>query len=491
MLGKDLDEEGVRQWLLAGLLRSGTEEDDAPLIIDYIVILLGRNEDSRSLRQSCMAELAEFLGGSTKSFVNKLFDAIDDGDLSNTRHSRGGGGGDRDDDSSRKRPRREEESSAAASSSSNRDRGDSRDRDRGRDWDRDRDRDRDSRKPPAGNQQHAAVPIPPMLPMPHMLPPEALMFGMPPMFGMNMGPYGAALGFPPMGMMPPMGFPPGMAFPGIAPPGPLLPENERCTVRCTNVPDKFTEKDLFAHFKGFGRIVSIKAMPAEKDETGRLVKECLVQYTQANMAQRCIASPAAVLNNRFIKVLLSDVNIQAVENKPSDSDQVEAYSGGADNATDGLSSASEAPRTQGDTSEAASASADSASSSSSSAGQAVPAAAAGAAADGAAAQAPSTASAAAAIQAEKEAAVRQKFEETKALRDENDKKVREKEATISVCFIACRSSKKASALTPHLFFPLTSSHTETNRDVPELHRQARCQGGQRALGTDAQSQRGL
>jgi hypothetical protein len=32
-----------------------------------------------------MAELAEFLGGSTKSFVNKLFDAIDDGDLSNTR----------------------------------------------------------------------------------------------------------------------------------------------------------------------------------------------------------------------------------------------------------------------------------------------------------------------------------------------------------------------------------------------------------------------
>jgi hypothetical protein len=205
------------------------------------------------------------------------------------------------------------------------------------------------------------------------------------------------------------------------------------------------------------------------------------------MAQRCIASPAAVLNNRFIKVLLSDVNIQAVENKPSESDQVEAYSGGADNATDGLSSASEAPTTQCDTSEAASASA---SSSSSSAGQAAPAAAA--AADGAAAQAPSTASAAAAIQAEKEAAVRKKFEETKALRDENDKKVLEKETTISVCFIiACRSSKKASPLTPPLFFPLTSPHTETNRDVPELHRQARCQGGKRALGTDAQSQRGL
>ena len=261
------------------------------------------------------------------------------------------------------------------------------------------------------------------------------MFGMPPMFGMNMGPYGAALGFPPMGMM---GFPPGMAFPGMAPPVSLLPENERCTVRCTNVPDKFTEKDLFAHFKGFGRIVSIKAMPAEKDETGRLVKECLVQYTHANMAQRCIASPAAVLNNRFIKVLLSDVNIQAVESKPSDSDQVEAYSGGADHlATDGSSSASDAPAQtiEGASENSASAmAAESASSSSSSAGQA--AAAAATSADGAAAQAPSAASSAAVIQAEKEAAVRKKFEETKALRDENDKKAREKEATISVRFIS-------------------------------------------------------
>ncbi len=42
-----------------------------------------------------------------------------------------------------------------------------------------------------------------------------------------------------------------------------LPENERCTLRCTSIPVHITEEDLKAHFESFGHVVELQVSPME------------------------------------------------------------------------------------------------------------------------------------------------------------------------------------------------------------------------------------
>jgi hypothetical protein len=87
----------------------------------------------------------------------------------------------------------------------------------------------------------------------------------------------------------------------------FLPENERCTLKCTGLPQTAKEADLRTHFKSFGRVVELQLIEAEGDK--KQYNDCLVQFGTAFEAKKCCNSPTAVLNNRFVRVMFSNFNI--------------------------------------------------------------------------------------------------------------------------------------------------------------------------------------
>ena len=102
-----------------------------------------------------------------------------------------------------------------------------------------------------------------------------------------------------------------------------LPENERCTLRCTGIPTTVKEEDIRAHFEAFGHIVKLEIAAMEDHHTNnnyqkqddspeekkKTYNECLVQFYSAANAKKCLNSQAPVLNNRFIRIYLSNFNI--------------------------------------------------------------------------------------------------------------------------------------------------------------------------------------
>lgn len=109
----------------------------------------------------------------------------------------------------------------------------------------------------------------------------------------------------------------------------LLPESERCTLRCTGIPSYVKEEDLKAHFESFGHVVELQvtdmnektnatntpaaieneSAAAGKDEKKKVYNECLVQFYSAPNAKKCLNSPVPVLSNRFIHLHQSHFNI--------------------------------------------------------------------------------------------------------------------------------------------------------------------------------------
>lgn len=108
---------------------------------------------------------------------------------------------------------------------------------------------------------------------------------------------------------------------------PIVPENDRCTVRCTGVPTKIDEQEVLAHFRSFGKVLcfrKIAAPPAMEDK--KTYNEFLFQFDEHDAAHRCVNSPKPVLDNRFIRlnlvhfnlVQLADVSTYIAEGKEVD-----------------------------------------------------------------------------------------------------------------------------------------------------------------------------
>lgn len=91
---------------------------------------------------------------------------------------------------------------------------------------------------------------------------------------------------------------------------PVVPENDRCTVRCTGVPTKVDEQEVLVHFKTFGKVIcfrKIAAPPAMEDK--KTYNEYLFQLEEHEQAHRCVNSPKPVLDNRFIRLHLVHFNL--------------------------------------------------------------------------------------------------------------------------------------------------------------------------------------
>jgi hypothetical protein len=90
-----------------------------------------------------------------------------------------------------------------------------------------------------------------------------------------------------------------------------------------------------AHFRGFGRVVELQLIVTAPDSAAdgrpsqdkgaddndgdkdrKSYNECLVQFATAQDAKKCLNSPTAVLNNRFIRVLYSTFNIVPLSDVP-------------------------------------------------------------------------------------------------------------------------------------------------------------------------------
>jgi hypothetical protein len=106
-----------------------------------------------------------------------------------------------------------------------------------------------------------------------------------------------------------------------------LPENERCTLRCSGIPVHAKEEDLKAHFESFGYVVELQISPMSADkpsdvkegdsaEKKKVYNECLVQFYSAPNAKKCFSSTIPVLNNRFIHLHMSHFNIIPPQDVP-------------------------------------------------------------------------------------------------------------------------------------------------------------------------------
>lgn len=100
-----------------------------------------------------------------------------------------------------------------------------------------------------------------------------------------------------------------------------IPEEERCTLKCTGIPQYVTEIELMNHFRTFGRITQLQLTRPGSLHPGdapdkKAFNECLVQFYNHQDAKKCYGSPAAVLNNRFIKMFHSPFNLIAVSEVP-------------------------------------------------------------------------------------------------------------------------------------------------------------------------------
>ena len=99
---------------------------------------------------------------------------------------------------------------------------------------------------------------------------------------------------------------------------PIVPENDRCTVRCTGVPTKIDENEVLAHFKSFGKVLCFKkiaAPPAMEDK--KTYNEFLFQFDEHDAAHRCVNSPKPVLDNRFIRLNLVHFNLVQLADIPN------------------------------------------------------------------------------------------------------------------------------------------------------------------------------
>lgn len=104
-----------------------------------------------------------------------------------------------------------------------------------------------------------------------------------------------------------------------SPPEGSDPPPEATTILCTGVPHFVKETALFQHFKQFGIVVALRilrfpfaAAGADGEahgDTKRVYNEAYIQYATAAQAQKCVSSPKSVLDNRFIKVFISNLCI--------------------------------------------------------------------------------------------------------------------------------------------------------------------------------------
>lgn len=117
-----------------------------------------------------------------------------------------------------------------------------------------------------------------------------------------------------------------------------LSEEEQCTLKCSGIPSYIKEEELKNHFKSFGRVVELQLNDLHSGNTtevnvtdlpnnSKQYNECLVQFSSAPDAKKCLNSPAAVLNNRFIKVNQSSFNIIPIGDvpEPTQEEQQEEY----------------------------------------------------------------------------------------------------------------------------------------------------------------------
>jgi hypothetical protein len=93
---------------------------------------------------------------------------------------------------------------------------------------------------------------------------------------------------------------------------------EPTTILCTGVPHFVKEMALFQHFKQFGIVVALRILrfpftapgpETEAHHEKKVYNEAYIQYATAAQAQKCVNSPKSVLDNRFIKVFISNLSI--------------------------------------------------------------------------------------------------------------------------------------------------------------------------------------
>jgi hypothetical protein len=113
-----------------------------------------------------------------------------------------------------------------------------------------------------------------------------------------------------------------------------LSDEEQCTLKCSGIPSYIKEEELRSHFKSFGRVVELQLNDLNSVNTtevnvtdppnnSKQYNECLIQFSSAPDAKKCLNSPAAVLNNRFIKVNQSLFNIIPIGDVPEPTQEEE------------------------------------------------------------------------------------------------------------------------------------------------------------------------
>jgi hypothetical protein len=105
-----------------------------------------------------------------------------------------------------------------------------------------------------------------------------------------------------------------------------LPEEERCTLRMTGIPQDISEDELKQFCRAYGRVVVLQLnvneagapMAAEENQqpAKRVYNDCLVQYSNSTEASKLFHSPTAPRGNRFIKIFTVDFNIIPLSDVP-------------------------------------------------------------------------------------------------------------------------------------------------------------------------------
>jgi hypothetical protein len=124
---------------------------------------------------------------------------------------------------------------------------------------------------------------------------------------------------------------------------PFLPEAERCTLKITGIPHYISDSDIRAHCDAFGYVVQMQwsapvlsaanttevvgeaevgADGSKQTQQKKTNRECLVQFYSAANAKKCFSSPKSVLDNRFINIRQSFVNLIPPTDVPYPGDDV-------------------------------------------------------------------------------------------------------------------------------------------------------------------------
>jgi RNA recognition motif-containing protein len=100
-------------------------------------------------------------------------------------------------------------------------------------------------------------------------------------------------------------------------------DDEKRTLRCTGIPPYVQDSDLIAHFVNFGDITELlyinlaENANSSNEGSGKMYNECLVQFFSAESAKKCLKSPTAVLQNRYIKLFWAPQNIISINKIPA------------------------------------------------------------------------------------------------------------------------------------------------------------------------------